>query len=170
IPKMLLDGKKMMSYKFDKYWKDVGTLTSLWEANMELIGDVKFDLFDPQWVIKSRNPNEPPQYIGEDAVIENSLIGGGCKLDGEVVSSVLSSGVVLGKNSKIIDSVIFSNVKIGDNCTIEYSIIDENVVIEDNTTVGGNKDNSDITVIGRDVVIASGKNVESGCMIDGEVK
>lgn len=170
IPKMLLDGKKMMSYKFDKYWKDVGTLTSLWEANMELIGDVKFDLFDPQWVIKSRNPNEPPQFIGEDAVIENSLIGGGCKLDGEVVSSVLSSGVVLGKNSKIIDSVIFSNVKIGDNCTIEYSIIDENVVIEDNTTVGGNKDNSDITVIGRDVVIASGKNVESGCMIDGEVK
>ena len=170
IPKMLLDGKKMMSYKFDEYWKDVGTLTSLWEANMELIGDVKFDLFDPQWVIKSRNPNEPPQYIGEDAVIENSLIGGGCKLDGEVVSSVLSSGVVLGKNSKIIDSVIFSNVKIGDNCTIEYSIIDENVVIEDNTTVGGNKDNSDITVIGRDVVIASGKNVESGCMIDGEVK
>lgn len=171
IPKMLASGCKMMAYRFEDYWKDVGTISSLWEANMELLGDAKFDLYDPQFVIRSRNPMEPPQYFGEASSVKNSLVGGGAEIEGTIEHSVLSSGVKLGKNSKIIDSVVFANVEIGDNCTIEYSIIDENVRIEDNCIIGRPKDSGeDIAVIGRDCVIKSGTDVPGGSMIETEVK
>lgn len=171
IPKMLASGCKMMAYRFEDYWKDVGTIKSLWEANMELLGDAKFDLYDPQFVIRSRNPMEPPQYLGKDSSVKNSLVGGGAEIEGAIENSVLSSGVKLGKNSKIIDSVVFSNVEIGDNCTIEYSIIDENVRIEDNCTIGEPKNTCDeIAVIGRDCVIKSGTVLKGGIMIEKEVK
>ena len=171
IPKMLESGCKMMAYRFEDYWKDVGTIKSLWEANMELLGDAKFDLYDPQFVIRSRNPMEPPQYLGTDSSVKNSLVGGGAEIEGTLENSVLSSGVKLGKNSKIIDSVVFSNVEIGDNCTIEYSIIDENVKIEDNCIIGEPKNTCDeIAVIGRDCVIKSGAVIKGGSMIEKEVK
>lgn len=171
IPKMLSTGCKMMAYRFEDYWKDVGTIKSLWEANMELLGDAKFDLYDPQFVIRSRNPMAPPQYFGEDSHVVNSLVGGGAEIEGLIENSVLSAGVKLGKNSKIIDSVVFSNVEIGDNCTIEYSIIDENVKIEDNCVIGRPKNSGeDIAVIGRDCVISNGTDIAGGSMIEREVK
>lgn len=171
IPKMLASGCKMMAYRFEDYWKDVGTIKSLWEANMELLGDAKFDLYDPQFVIRSRNPMEPPQYLGKDSSVNNSLVGGGAEIEGTLINSVLSSGVKLGKNSKIIDSVVYSNVEIGDNCTIEYSIIDENVKIEDNCIIGESKNTCDeIAVIGRDCVIKCGTVIKGGSMIEKEVK
>lgn len=171
IPKMLSTGCKMMAYRFEDYWKDVGTIKSLWEANMELLGDAKFDLYDPQFVIRSRNPMAPPQYFGEDSHVVNSLVGGGAEIEGSIENSVLSAGVKLGKNSKIIDSVVFSNVEIGDNCTIEYSIIDENVKIEDNCVIGRPKNSGeDIAVIGRDCVISNGTDIAGGSMIEREIK
>lgn len=167
IPKMLSDGKKMMTYTFEHYWKDVGTLSSLWEANMELLGNnPKFDLYDPQWVIHSRNPIEPPQYIGNDAKIVNSMIGGGCEVEGDVYSSVISSGVRIGKNSIVKDSIVFSNVEIGDNCVIEYSIIDENVSISNDCKIGGKRGEVDLAVIGRDVKIKCGTVVDGGKMME----
>ncbi len=166
IPTMLADGKKMMAYTFDKYWKDVGTLYSLWESNMELLGDAKFDLYDPQWIVHSRNPIEPPQFIGSDAKIINSMIGGGAEIDGEVNTSVISSGVKIGKNSVVKDSIIFSNVEIGDNCVVEYSIIDENVKIANNCKVGGNKDQVELAVIGRDYVLKEGEVIDGGNIVE----
>ncbi|MEG1519671.1 MAG: glucose-1-phosphate adenylyltransferase [Clostridia bacterium] len=167
IPKMLKDNKKMMAYTFDHYWKDVGTLSSLWEANMELLGNnPKFDLYDPQWVIHSRNPIEPPQYIGNDAKLVNSMVGGGCEIEGKILSSVVSSGVKLGKNSIVKDSIVFSNVEIGDNCVIEYSIIDENVSIANNCKVGGKRGEVELAVIGRDVKIENGTIIDGGKMVE----
>ena len=165
IPNMLNDGKKLMAYTFNKYWKDVGTLQSLWEANMELLGsNPKFDLYDPQWVIHSRNPIEPPQYLGRNAKVVNSMLGGGCEIEGTVINSVISSGVKLGKNSVIKDSIIFSNVEIADDCVVEYSIIDEDVKIADKCTVGGKKGEVDFAVIGREVVLDCGAVVAGGEM------
>lgn len=166
IPKLLKDNKKLMAYKFEGYWKDVGTLTSLWEANYELLGDAKFDLYDPQWKIRSRNPIEPPQYIGKKAKVINSMIGGGCEIEGTVKNSVISSGVRIGKGTVIKDSIIFSNVKIEDNVKVEYSIIDENVKIKNNVSIGGKRGEVEIAVIGRDNKIEEGETVEGGAMIE----
>ncbi len=166
IPKMLADGKKLMSYTFSDYWKDVGTLQSLWEANMELLGDAKFDLYDPEFKIHSRNPILPPQYIGENGKVVNSMIAGGCEIEGEIESSILSSNVKVGRNTKIKDSIIFSNVEIGDNCTIEYSIIDENVTIGNGAVVGGAKDEVELAVIGREVKIEDAQVVKGGDMVE----
>ena len=165
IPNLLSDGKNLMAYTFDKYWKDVGTLQSLWEANMELLGsNPKFDLYDPQWVIHSRNPIAPPQYFGKEAKVVNSMLGGGCEIEGTLINSVISSGVKLGKNSIIKNSIIFSNVEIADNCVIEYSIIDEGVKISENCKVGGKKGEVDFAVIGRDVVLECNSVVSGGEM------
>ncbi|WP_026884341.1 glucose-1-phosphate adenylyltransferase [Clostridium akagii] len=145
IPKMLAGGKKLFAYPFKGYWKDVGTVDSLWQANMDMLDDNNMlDIHNPYWKIFSVNPISPPQYIAYDAVVKGSLVVEGCTILGEVNNSVLFPGVHIGKNSKIYDSVVMPNVYIGDNVTIRKSIIDSNAVISNNCVVG-NKD--EITVI-----------------------
>ncbi|MEG2116747.1 MAG: glucose-1-phosphate adenylyltransferase, partial [Clostridia bacterium] len=112
------------------------------------------------------NPIEPPQYIGKDAKLVNSMVGGGCEIEGKILSSVVSSGVKLGKNSIVKDSIVFSNVEIGDNCVIEYSIIDENVSIANNCKVGGKRGEVELAVIGRDVKIENGTIIDGGKMVE----
>ena len=113
IPKMLADGCKMYAYPFSGYWKDVGTIQSLWEANMDLIGETpKFNLRDRSWRIFSRNYSDPPHFIGNYAKISNSLITEGCNIEGIVENSVLSSGVKVSRGAYIKDSVIMKNVTI----------------------------------------------------------
>ena len=146
IPNMLNGGKKLMAYPFKGYWKDVGTIQSLWEANMDLLKlDNKLNLYDREWKIYSQNEVSPAHYIGENAKIINSLIVEGCIINGKVENSILSQGVYVGKNTVIIDSVIMPNVKIGDNVRIEKAIIGNNAIINHSCRIIGD---NDVEVIG----------------------
>ena len=146
IPNMLNSGKKLMAYPFKGYWKDVGTIQSLWEANMDLLKlDNKLNLYDRDWKIYSQNEVRPAHYIGENAKIINSLIVEGCIINGKVENSVLSQGVYVGKNTIIIDSVIMPNVQIGDNVRIEKAIIGNNAIINHGCKI---KNDGDIEVVG----------------------
>lgn len=137
IPSMLSDGMNMVAYPFKGYWKDVGTIESLWQANMDLLKrDNELNLHDQDWKIYSTNPVRPAQYIGENAKITNSLIVEGCTVYGEVKNSVLFQGVHVGKNTIIKDSVIMTNAKIGDNVIIEKAIIGSDAIIRKDCVIG----------------------------------
>ena len=170
IPKMLADGCKMYAYPFDGYWKDVGTISSLWEANMDLLGDKPvFDLKDKSWRIYSRNTSMPPQHVGDKAKISNSLITEGCDIEGIVENSILFSGVTVEKGAYIKDSIIMSGVHIGPGATVNYSIIDENTKIGENCVVGRTKTMSeDITVVGCSLDIPENANIPGGAMVNLE--
>ncbi|WP_281887066.1 glucose-1-phosphate adenylyltransferase [Paenibacillus sp. YYML68] len=137
IPRMLREDQKMYAYPFEGYWKDVGTIQSLWEANMDLLEDEpEFNLNDRDWRIYSVNPFQPGQYVAPTAQIKRSLVNEGCAVFGEVDHSVLFYGVQVGEGSVISDSVIMPNVTIGTNVTIHKAIIGEGTVIEDNAVIG----------------------------------
>jgi glucose-1-phosphate adenylyltransferase len=139
IPTMLADGEKMVSYRFEGYWKDVGTIQSLWEANMDLIEEPpKFDLNDRHWSIYSRNMALAPHYVGNNAKITNSTVTEGCYIDGEIKHSVVFGGVELGEGSIIKDSVIMPGAKIGRNVTIENSVVGPEAIIGDGAKIGVN--------------------------------
>lgn len=137
IPKMLANNEKMMSYTFTGYWKDVGTVQSLWEANMDLIGEEpKFELADKSWPIYSRTPARPPQFVGENAKISQSTVTEGCEIYGTIEHSVLFGDVTVGEGSTVIDSVIFPGTKIGKNVRIEKAVVGQNAVICDGAGIG----------------------------------
>ncbi len=124
IPKMIDGNKKMFAYAFEGYWKDVGTINSLWEANMDLLSKGnKLNLYDEEWRIYSVNHSSPAQYIGVNAKVKNSLVVEGCHIEGKVKNSIIFQGVKIGKNSVVVDSVIMPNVTIGDNVIINKAII-----------------------------------------------
>lgn len=144
IPKMLEDGEKMMSYRFEGYWKDVGTIQSLWEANMDLIDDPpKFDLNDRSWVIYSRNYALMPHYMGENAQVTRSTVTEGCSIDGKIEHSVIFSAVTVGKGAVVRDSVVMPGAVIGDGAVIEKSVIGSGAVIGANAKVGVNHESED---------------------------
>lgn len=162
IPKMLEDGLNMYTYEFEGYWKDVGTIESLWEANMDLIGEnPKFDIFDKKWKIYSRSGGFPPHLVGDQAVITNSLITEGCVIDGEVENSIIGANVVIEQGARIVDSVIFDNTIIKANAKVLLSIIDTDVTINEGINVGGEKK---ITVIGSYIKV--NKDIKPGSMVE----
>ena len=129
IPLLLEEKKKLYAYPFKGYWKDVGTVQSLWEANMDLLNDeCTLDLFDHDWRIYSVNPNQPPQYISSEAIVKESLINEGCTIEGEIDNSVLFQGVSVGKGSIIKESVIMPDAIIGENVKIEKAIVPSDVI------------------------------------------
>lgn len=139
IPTMLENGEKMVSFRFEGYWKDVGTIHSLWEANMDLVDQPpKFDLNDRSWSIYSRNMALAPHYVGQNAKITNSTVTEGCFIDGEIKHSVIFGGVELGEGSVVSDSVIMPGAKIGKNVVIEKAVIGADAVIGDSAKVGVN--------------------------------
>lgn len=139
IPTMLENGEKMVSFRFEGYWKDVGTIHSLWEANMDLVDQPpKFDLNDRSWGIYSRNMALAPHYVGQNAKITNSTVTEGCFIDGEIKHSVIFGGVELGEGSVVSDSVIMPGAKIGKNVVIEKAVIGADAVIGDGAKVGVN--------------------------------
>ncbi len=139
IPTMLENGEKMVSFRFEGYWKDVGTIHSLWEANMDLVDQPpKFDLNDRSWSIYSRNMALAPHYVGQNAKITNSTVTEGCFIDGEIKHSVMFGGVELGEGSVVSDSVIMPGAKIGKNVVIEKAVIGADAVIGDGAKVGVN--------------------------------
>jgi glucose-1-phosphate adenylyltransferase len=136
IPRLLEEKKKLYAYPFKGYWKDVGTVQSLWEANMDLLNDeCTLDLFDHDWRIYSVNPNQPPQYISSEAIVKESLINEGCTIEGEIDKSVLFQGVSVGKGSIIRESVIMPDATIGKNVKIEKAIVPCDVTIPDGTII-----------------------------------
>ena len=143
IPAMLNNGEKMVSYRFEGYWKDVGTVQSLWEANMDLIEDPpKFDIYDDTWSIYSRNTALAPQYVGDNAKIIDSSVAQGCRVHGKISRSVVFSGVFVGDGSEVSDSVIMPDVKIGKNVKITKAVIGQGAVIEDGAVIGETTDDS----------------------------
>lgn len=137
IPKMLKDNKRMVAYPFKGYWKDVGTIDSLWEANMDLLlNRNELDLNASEWKIYSKNPVRPAQFIGNEARVKNSLITEGCMIYGDIENSVISQGVSVGKNVVIKDSVIMPNVRIEDNVIINKAIVGSDAVIGKGCKVG----------------------------------
>ena len=137
IPYCFEQKQRLFAYEFNGYWKDVGTLGSYWEANMELIDIVpEFNLYEEYWKIYTNNGSLPPQYIAENAVVEKSIISNGVEIYGEVHNSVIGAGVVIEKGAVIRDSIIMQDAVIGKDCVIDKSIIAENVVIGDNVTLG----------------------------------
>lgn len=137
LPSMLADGKTLYAYPFDGYWKDVGTIESLWEANMDLLSEQpKLDLNDSLWRIYTRNPNQPAEYISPTGVVRNSMINEGCTVCGEVEHSVLFYGVEVGEGSVITDSVIMPKVRIGSHVRIHRAIITEDMIIQDHAVIG----------------------------------
>ena len=171
IPTMIEDGRGLYAYPFKGYWKDVGTIRSLWEANMDLLGEApELDLSDPDWKISYRHNPLNPQYIGNDAKISDSIIAEGCDIEGTVINSVLFSGIKVGKGTVIRNSVIMPNVVIGENTEINHSILDADCNICDNAVIGENDPDKDITVVGADITIGEGKQVEAGVMVEEDIK
>ena len=169
IPNMLKDGQKLFAYNFEGYWKDVGTISSLWEANMDLLDENSgMNLADNNWKIYARNTAEPPHYVGDDATIENSLVTEGCEVNGIVRNSVISSGVKIGKGVVIEDCNIMPNVVIEDGAEIRYTIVGPNARIGKNAKVGGvcDKDNLKIAVVGPEAVVKENQVVPMGEMVD----
>ncbi|MBC2576808.1 glucose-1-phosphate adenylyltransferase [Peptostreptococcus canis] len=160
IPMMLKDKKKIFAYPFYGYWKDVGTIESLWQANMDLLHNVgQFNIHDPLWRIYCRHYESMPQYIGNTAELKNSMISEGTTIKGKVVESVLSSGVYVEEGAEIYNSVIMKNAYIGKNARVYNSIIAEEAIIEDSSEVGHKKIESGkdmITVVGNRNVVGKG--------------
>jgi len=146
IPAYLSNEERVYAYPFKGYWKDVGTLESLWEANMDLLDqDSELQFNDRSWKIYSKNPSMPPQYLSKTADVKDSLIVEGCIVHGKVRRSVLSPKVVIGEGSEVYDSVIMEDVKIGKNCIIKKAMIGSAAVIPDDSVID---DNGEIAVVG----------------------
>ena len=172
LPAMLNAGEKMFCYRFKGYWKDVGTISSLMESNMDLLGESPaFDIGDPDWKIHSRSPLAPPVYVGEGGKLDNSMVALGCEIYGTVTHSVLSSNVIVEEGAVVTDSVIMANTVVKKGAVVNYSIIDENVVVGQNATIGEAKQGaSGIAVLGRNITVADGVTVAAGKIVDKDYK
>ena len=167
IPAMLAAGEKMYAYPFEGYWKDVGTIGSLWEANMDLLGPKPvLNLNDESWRIFARHSATAPQFVGSDAVVENSSITEGCEIYGTVKNCVLGSGVKVMPGAYVEDSVLMGDTVIESNATVYHSIVDIGVTVGVGATVGAPRSESnEIAVIGADVHIEPGTAIEAGAMV-----
>lgn len=167
IPAMLAQGERMYAYPFEGYWKDVGTISSLWEANMDLLGEPPaLNLNDENWRVFSRHEADAPQYVADSALISNSSITEGCEIYGEVRHSVLGTGVRVLPGAKVTDSVIMSETVIGEGATVAYSIIDSGVTVGANAKIGSpDAGPSAITVVGAGVEVPENGTVAAGDML-----
>ena len=172
-------GQRLFAYEYNGYWKDVGTLGSYWEANMELIDIIpEFNLYEEFWKIYTKGDIIPPQYIAEDAVVEKSIIGEGTEIYGEVHNSVIGAGVVIKKGAVIRDSIIMKQAVIGEHDVIDKAIIAENVVVGDNVVMGVGEDipnklkpnvySFGLVTIGENTVIPSNVTIGKNTAIVGQ--
>ncbi len=167
IPAMLKDKQAMFAYAFDGYWKDVGTIESLWEANMDLLQQpMPIDLYDKRWRICGRNPGMPPHYIAPGAKVTDTLMTEGCQVFGEVQHSVLFAGVQVEQGASVIDAVVMPCVSIARGALVRRAIIAENAVIGPGCVIG--EETGDIAVIGQGAVLPAGTVVKAGVQIDPE--
>ncbi|MGI5966911.1 MULTISPECIES: glucose-1-phosphate adenylyltransferase [Anaerotruncus] len=177
LPAMLANGEKMVAYPFEGYWKDVGTIDSLWEANMDLLDPrVPLDLYDDSWKIYSRNPVMPPHYVANDADVQNSMVTEGCTIEGDIDFSVIFSGVTVEKGAVVHDSIVMPNTVIKAGAKVEYAIIAENCVIGEGASIGQrpedatDKDAWGVAVVGNNITVGPGAVVPPKAMIDKDVE
>ncbi len=175
LPAMLNAGEKMVAYQFSGYWKDVGTIDSLWESNLDLLDpNVPLDLSDEKWKIYSRNPALPPHYVSSTAKVQNSLISEGCNVYGEVDFSVLFAGVYVAPGAVVKDSIIMPGARIEEGAVVQYAIVAENCVVSADCRIGArpedieNKDEWGVAVLGAGCVLEPGTVVPPKAMIDAE--
>lgn len=173
LPAMLNAGERMFAYPFQGYWKDVGTIESLWESNMDLLNpNVDLDLSEESWKIYSRNPVMPPHYVAKDAKVQNSLVAEGCNVYGEIDFAVLFAGVYIAPGAQVKDSIIMPGARVEENAIVQYAIVAENAVIGKGSVVGArpedmeNKDEWGVAVVGSGCVLAPGTTVPPKAMID----
>lgn len=171
IPKMLENGEKLYSYDFSGYWKDVGTISSLWEANMDVLDpNSGLNLSDNSWKIYARNMAETPHYVGKNAVVKNSAISEGGYIDGDVENSVIFRGAVIAKGAKVKNSVIFNNAIIDEGAEVNYAIVGSSAYVGKDAKVGSKEGHCvngewKIAVIGSNVKLPQGKVVKEDEMI-----
>ncbi|MBQ2676372.1 MAG: glucose-1-phosphate adenylyltransferase [Clostridia bacterium] len=172
IPAMLNDNKRMFAYPFEGYWKDVGTIDSLWEANMDLLNPkTTLELDDPEWKIYARTRALPPHFVADTANIQNSLISEGCTVEGDVLDSVLFSGAKVESGAAVRDSVIMPGAVIKSGAVVQYAIVAENAVIEEDAVIGArpedcdDKDSWGVATIGPDITIAKGDKIPPKAML-----
>ena len=173
IPAMLAAGEKMWPYRFEGYWRDVGTIKSLWDANMDILCGENIDLFDKKWPIRSNNPISLPQYFGEDAKVTHSIVTGGSQVNGIVESSVLSASVVIEEGALIDHSVIMPGTKICRGAVISYAIIGGNSLIGPGAIIGeapAEGREPEICTVGPEIKVAAGAKIPAGAMIYEDVK
>ncbi len=166
IPKMLGGGERLFAYPFDGYWKDVGTIDSLWEANMDLLNPrVPMDLYDETWKIYARNPVLPPHYVADTAHVIDSMVTEGCYIEGNVDLSVLFAGVTVEEGATVLNSIVMPGAVIKKGAKVSYSILAENTVIEENAIVGECPENSNDLENWGVTVVAEGVNVGKNAVI-----
>ena len=182
IPEMLKNNLRLFIYGFKGYWKDVGTISSLWEANMDLLDEnCELDINDPSWPIMARTTASRPQYVSSNAKVINSLVTEGCEIDGTVKHSILFHNVTIGKNSKVTDSIIMNDVTIGDNVIINKAVIGDGAIISDNVRINTRGVetpeyvntkicSNDLSLIGTNVVIGKGVKIGKHSMIVEDIK
>lgn len=176
LPAMLNAGEKMVSYRFEGYWKDVGTISSLWEANMDLLGIVpNFELRDEDNIVHSRSPLAPPAFVEGEVI--NSLVATGGEIEGKVVNSVIGTNCVIEEGAEVCDCVLMGNIVVKSGAKLNYAIIDEDVTIGENAEVGlprkeacviKNKTNG-ITVLGRGISVKENGKIPAGEIVDNNV-
>ena len=179
IPKLLDEGETLYAYRFNDYWKDVGTIESYWQANMELIKTIpEFNFYDKFWKIYTNMEKQPPQYIAKGAKLKQSIASEGCEIYGEVYSSVLSPDVIVEEGAVVRDSIIMEDTIIRKGAVVNRCIIDRNTVIGENSVLGEgenipNEDkpniyNTGITVVGENSVVPDGVKIGKNCVIYGK--
>lgn len=176
LPAMLDAGERMFAYPFEGYWKDVGTIESLWESNMDLLNpNTELDLSDPSWRIYTRNPAMPPHFIAPKAKVQNSLVAEGCEIEGELEFSVLFAGVTVKPGAVVNDSIVMPGAVIEEGAVVQYAIVSENAVVGKNAVVGSrpeemeNKEEWGVAVVGDGVKIGAGAHVSPKEMIDEDL-
>ena len=176
IPAMHEAHERLFAFPFDGYWKDVGTIDSLWEANLDLLNpNVDLDLSDPDWKIYSRNPVAPPHYVSPDATVQNSLISEGGLIEGSVDFSVLFANVSIEKGAVVRDSILMPGTVVKKGAVVHYAIVAENAVIEENAVVGERPEDMEnlsdwgVAVVGANVCIGAGTRVAPKAMVDEDL-
>lgn len=176
LPKMLNAGEKMYSYRFEGYWKDVGTISSLWEANMDLLGIApNFELYDTDNVIHSRSPLAPPAFVEGEVI--NSIVATGGEIEGKVVNSVVGTNCTIEKGAEVVDCVLMGNITVKAGAKLNYAIVDEDVTVGENAIIGAVKaeaekvesKTSGITVLGRGITVRKNGKVPAGEIVDQNV-
>ena len=178
IPILLNDNKRMYAWRFRDYWRDVGTVESYWEANMELVKTLpEFNLYEDFWKIYTNTEDQSPQYTAPNVQVRTSLLSEGCEIHGNIHNSVLGPGVVVEEGATILNSIVMASCTIGKYTRIERTIIDENTKIGDHVTIGQGEDtinegkpkiyDTGITVIGENTTVPNGVTIGKNCVIYG---
>ena len=175
LPTMLNSGERMFAYNFDGYWKDVGTIDALWEANLDLLNPkIDLDLNDEDWRIYARTPDMPPHYVAAGTSVQNSLVAEGCEIYGDLEYSILSQGVYVAKGAKIDNAVILPGAVIEEGATVQYAIVAQNAHIGKGAVVGERPENMEnladwgVAVVGPNAAVADGDKVAPKQMVEAE--